>query len=137
MDVLGGLIEAFATGLMIKRPKEMETEDFAFTVIINEHQRVPPATYESFKDRLYSLHKRLRNLQEGETIVYNYGENGASEELAKVLKKLPKLEDGSSYIFPDNTYLIFSNKGKSEEGKTEIEIRISDWIRKAYLQQND
>lgn len=139
LDILGNLIEALATGLMVKQPKEMKTETFLFTGIVSEHRKVPPATSESFKDRLHSLYKRLRSLQEGETILYAYnnGENGANEELATVLEKLPKLEEGSSYVFPDNTYLVFSSKGKNAEGKVEIEIGMSNWIRTAYLQMKE
>lgn len=139
MDILGNLIEALATGLMVKQPKEMKTEAFLFRGIVSEHRKVPLATSESFKDRLYSLYKRLRNLQEGETILYsyNYGENGANEELARVLEKLPKLEEGRAYAFPDNTYLVFSSKGKNTEGRVEIEIKMSNWIRTAYLQMKE
>jgi len=110
----------------------------------NSDKEVPSEVMELFKKEFnHHLYRKLKTIKVGEyvdymfecgysrplgTIVYN-----ANDNLAEVLKKLPKLPEGESYAFPPNSYIAFTLTGKyNKQFKIEINL-VTDVFIKAGL----
>jgi len=107
---------------------------------------VTKETKELFKKEFQRhMYLKLKKIKVGETIDYVFGSidnklgaqpmNSANENLAEVLNKLPQLENGESYAFPNNSYIYITlTAQKAKRGQKRMKISlVSDSFVKAGL----
>lgn len=92
------------------------------------------------------LSTELRKIKVGESVSYlsdfknasyfgTVREENNSDNMAKILLKLPPLQETESYVFAQNTYIKFKLADKYETGGTVIIEDVSPWIIEMFSKQ--
>ncbi len=107
---------------------------------IRSHNRSEEVIQKARKKFISELEKhlfsKLENLEVGQCITYSFNYENISEtiiekvnnNMKEVLLKLPALEKGERYIFPQDTYFSFKLTDRIESGGTVVINGISSWI---------
>lgn len=145
------LLNAIASRLSIRSLNEernVSTVNNSITVTIHSfgYEERMNGIREIFKKELNEhIFRKLQKRKVGGHVDYmfecgkhrplGYIMNEANDNLAEVLQKLPVLQNGERYVFPENTYFNFILIQKDEnEVKAKVGI-VSKWVKETYLSQ--
>ena len=138
------LLDAIANRLTIRVTTEEQSEQISEGVSVSwtmyEHKPISEDIRKIFKKEFNNhLFTKLTEAEIGDSVEYLY-ECGnvrpigtildyANDNMADVLDKLPKLEEGEQYDLPTDTYIGFILQNKGEDGKFRTKISgCSKWI---------
>lgn len=108
------------------------------TMQMFDYRDVTDEERELFKKEFHKhLVAKLQEMRDGESVEYGSDYEGAqgifiegaNDNLAEVLLKLPTLKDGETYSLPFGTYICIT---LTEKDKKTISANVCKWIMKAY-----
>ncbi len=149
--MINKLLNAITEGLNLRclvdeQPEEKLEGDLTLKVTMFSTKDVSDEVKELFKQEFYNhLLEKFRESEEGEFITYSFNDGmkkyigtvqqQANDNMAEVLLKLPSLEKGESYQFPDDTYVTFALIEKSDQKMYAEVAKASAWIQEKYKKQ--
>lgn len=143
------LLDVIARGLYIKGPeekyKEDKIEDYPLHVESNwfTEKAVSQEVEEMFKNEFRKdVIERVKKLDIGDHVEYGFGYDikpegtlieGANDNLARIILKLPTLNEGEHYEMTEDTYVRFTVTRKNNDKVIVMPDRVSPWIMKALV----
>lgn len=143
------LLDAIASGLDIRgaEEKDLKVSD-EYPLIIEtdwyDYKEVSQEVIELFKKELINhLIENVKKLDVGEHVDYGFEYDskplgtlieGANDNLAEMLLKLPALDEGESYELPEDTYVRFTVTRKNNDKVIVMPDRVSPWIMGALVE---
>lgn len=143
------LLDAIASGLDIRGAERKElkvSDEYLFTIEADwsDYKDVSPEVRELFKKEFEThLLEKVKKLDVGEHVDYGFECNdkplgtlmeGANDNLAEVLLKLPALNEGEAYELPEDTYVRFTVTERDKNKVIANPDIVSPWIMEALVQ---